>query len=58
MTWGHAVAVLIPCFNEAVAIGQVVDDFRAALPDARIYVFDVALVTFVVCPEEVVHLLS
>ena len=34
------VAVLIPCFNEAATIGQVVRGFRAALPDARIYVFD------------------
>ncbi len=40
MTNQHAIAVLIPCFNEAVAIGRVIDDFRAALPDARIYVFD------------------
>ena len=34
------VAVLIPCFNEAAAIGNVVRGFRAALPDAEIYVFD------------------
>jgi glycosyltransferase involved in cell wall biosynthesis len=34
------VAVLVPCYNEAVAIGKVVDDFRAALPDADIFVFD------------------
>lgn len=34
------VAVLLPCFNEAAAIGQTVRDFRAALPDARIYVYD------------------
>ena len=34
------VAVLVPCYNEAVAIGRVVDDFRAALPDADIFVFD------------------
>jgi glycosyltransferase involved in cell wall biosynthesis len=34
------VAVVIPCFNEVVAIGKVVADFRAALPDARIIVFD------------------
>ncbi len=34
------VAVVIPCYNEAVAIGRVVADFRAALPDARIVVFD------------------
>ncbi|MCQ8278008.1 glycosyltransferase [Acetobacteraceae bacterium KSS8] len=34
------VAVLVPCYNEAVAIGGVVRDFRAALPDATIYVYD------------------
>jgi hypothetical protein len=34
------VAVLIPCFNEAATIGDVVRGFRAALPRARIYVFD------------------
>lgn len=34
------VAVLLPCHNEALAIGKVVRDFRAALPDAIIYVFD------------------
>ena len=34
------IAVLIPCYNEAVAIAKVVDDFRAQLPDADIYVFD------------------
>jgi len=33
-------AVLIPCFNEEKAIGKVVRDFRAALPDADIYVYD------------------
>jgi glycosyltransferase involved in cell wall biosynthesis len=32
--------VLIPCFNEQAAIGQVVADFRAALPTAAIYVYD------------------
>ena len=35
-----AVAVLIPCFNEAIAIGRVVRDFRAHLPDAVVYVYD------------------
>jgi glycosyltransferase involved in cell wall biosynthesis len=35
-----SVAVLIPCYNEAVAIPKVVADFRAALPDAKIYVYD------------------
>ncbi len=34
------VAVLIPCRNEAAAIGKVVDDFQRALPDAVIYVYD------------------
>ena len=34
------IAVLIPCYNEAVAIAAVVRDFRAALPQARIYVYD------------------
>ncbi|MBC7799459.1 MAG: glycosyltransferase, partial [Gemmatimonadaceae bacterium] len=34
------IAVLIPCYNEAVAIPAVVRDFQAALPDATIYVFD------------------
>src|SRR5688572_8579199 len=33
-------AVLIPCYNEEAAIGAVVRDFRAALPDAAIYVYD------------------
>jgi glycosyltransferase involved in cell wall biosynthesis len=34
------VAVLIPCYNEEVAIGKVVADFRTALPSARIFVYD------------------
>lgn len=34
------IAVLIPCYNEAGAIGQVIRDFRSQLPEARIYVFD------------------
>jgi len=34
------VAVLLPCYNEAITIGKVVADFRAALPDAIVYVFD------------------
>jgi len=34
------VAVLIPCYNEEAAIGQVVRDFRTVLPAARIYVYD------------------
>lgn len=34
------IAVLIPCYNEAAAIGKVVADFKAALPGADIYVYD------------------
>jgi len=34
------IAVLVPCYNEQAAIGTVVRDFRAALPDATIYVYD------------------
>jgi glycosyltransferase involved in cell wall biosynthesis len=34
------IAVLIPCYNEALTIGQVVRDFRQELPSARVYVFD------------------
>ena len=34
------VAVLIPCYNEAVTIAKVIADFRAALPQATIYVYD------------------
>jgi hypothetical protein len=37
---GLAIAVLIPCLNEEVAIAKVVADFRAALPSAAIYVYD------------------
>ena len=33
-------AVLIPCYNEEVAIASVIADFRAALPSATIYVYD------------------
>lgn len=34
------IAVVIPCYNEALAIAQVVTGFRAALPEAEIHVFD------------------
>jgi glycosyltransferase involved in cell wall biosynthesis len=34
------IAVILPCFNEAAAIGQVIRDFRDALPTATIHVFD------------------
>jgi len=34
------IAVLLPCYNEETAIVQTVAGFRAALPDAMIYVYD------------------
>ena len=36
----ETVAVLIPCYNEALTVGKVVDDFRRALPGATVYVYD------------------
>lgn len=34
------IAVLIPCYNEAVTIKKVINDFQKALPEATIYVYD------------------
>lgn len=34
------IAVLIPCYNESVTVAKVVADYRAALPEADIYVYD------------------
>ena len=34
------VAVLVPCFNEEAAVAQVIKDFRMALPEASIFVYD------------------
>lgn len=34
------IAVLIPCYNEAMTVAQVVSDFKKALPEAVIYVYD------------------
>ncbi len=34
------IAILIPCYNEEVAVGAVVAAFRAALPSALIYLYD------------------
>ena len=34
------IAVLIPCYNESLTIAKVVNDFRNALPEAEIYVYD------------------
>lgn len=37
---GLRIAAVIPCYNEALAIPQVIAEFRAALPQAEIHVFD------------------
>ena len=34
------IAVLIPCYNESKTIKKVVEDFKKALPEATIYVYD------------------
>lgn len=36
----NSVAVLIPCYNESMTIKKVVEDFKSALPEADIYVYD------------------
>ena len=33
-------AILLPCYNEALTIEKVVEDFRRELPDATVYVYD------------------
>jgi glycosyltransferase involved in cell wall biosynthesis len=35
-----SIAVVIPCFNEALAIAQVLREFQRVLPEAKLYVFD------------------
>jgi len=35
-----AIAVLIPCYNEALSIAEVIRSFEAVLPQAKIYVYD------------------
>jgi len=34
------IAVLLPCYNEALTIAKVVEEFHAMIPTATIYVFD------------------
>lgn len=34
------IAILVPCYNEAQTIGKVVSDWKAALPEAVVYVYD------------------
>ena len=34
------IAVLIPCYNESATVAKVISDYRMALPEATIYVYD------------------
>src|SRR5580698_997750 len=36
----YKIAVIIPCFNEAHSIAEVINGFKSVLPSATIYVFD------------------
>lgn len=36
----NKIAILIPCYNESMTIKKVVSDYKAALPEADIYVYD------------------
>ena len=36
----RSIAVLLPCYNEEIAIPGVIEGFQRALPGARIYVYD------------------
>jgi glycosyltransferase involved in cell wall biosynthesis len=40
VTAAPVIAVLVPCYNEEVAIAAVVRDFKRALPQATVYVYD------------------
>jgi len=34
------IAILVPCYNEALTIEKVINDFKIELPNAKIYVYD------------------
>lgn len=40
MDQSPVIAAVIPCHNEEAAVGQVIADLRAAVPEMRIYVYD------------------
>ena len=40
MMQSKEIAILIPCYNEAISIKQVINDFQKELPNAKIYVYD------------------
>lgn len=35
-----SIAVLVPCYNEELTVGKVIDDFHRVLPEADIWVYD------------------
>lgn len=37
---GPRVAVIVPCYNEEATVAAVVSDFKSALPEADVYVYD------------------
>lgn len=37
---GYKIAALVPCYNEALTIAKVCDDFKNFLPEATVYVYD------------------
>lgn len=37
---GYTIAALVPCYNEALTIAKVCDDFSYYLPEATVYVYD------------------
>lgn len=36
----NKIAILIPCYNESKTIKKVIEDYKKALPEAKIYVYD------------------
>lgn len=35
----NKIAVLIPCYNEALTVAKVIADYKSALPNADIYMY-------------------
>ena len=40
MQQNDSIAILIPCYNESLTIKKVIEDWKKALPEASIYVYD------------------
>ena len=37
---GKEIAILVPCYNEEIAVEKVIKDFKRVIPEAKIYIFD------------------